>query len=86
MKSETTSLQLEIGKKYKVRNDRDIKYVEITGVYEGPINYDFEGRVVYKEGFTFSANYTSDGSVWSGGNDSRDLVEEYSEADNKEKP
>jgi len=72
------NMKLEIGKKYRVRDSKNIKYVEIIGVYNGPINYDFEGRVVYESGYTFIDSYMSNGGYLASGRESTvDLVEEY---------
>ena len=87
MKSETTSgLQLEIGKKYKVRN-KSVKYVEIIGVYGGKYAFDFEGTTLYKNGRTFYASYMSNGNYRADGcEDSLDLIEEYKEPIIKSRP
>ena len=79
MKSETTSLQLEVGKKYKVRNSKLVKYVEITGVYKGKHEYDFIGDVTFTDsGIGLDVSYMSNGAFYaSGGEDTWDLVEEY---------
>ena len=74
------NLQLEVGKKYKVRNNDDIKYVEITGVYKGQYGYDFDGTVVFKSRPSSIDSYMSSGSYLdSGRKSSLDLVEEYYE-------
>jgi len=73
-------VKLEIGKKYKIRNNEEVEYVEIIGVYRGPYRYDFKGTVVYKNGDTYSDIYMSDGRYWVSGNESsRDLIGEVNE-------
>ena len=79
MKSETTSLQLEIGKKYRVRNDRVVEYVKITKKADNLSKYDFTGDLLYKDGrIVLNIPYMSTGSfLASGKEDAWDCVEEY---------
>jgi len=71
-------MKIEIGKKYKVRDDSEVKYVEIIDTCNNYTIDGLKGTVILKCGDRHVTSFTSDGSYLNPGTeDSWDLVEEY---------